>query len=628
MAYSRSGYRRPSSAVLPFQIKPLQLFPGVSALRTGVVVLAVMALFRAPAGAADVDIVPLDEVREGMVGLGYTVFRGGRIETFTVEVLGVMVNSAPRRNTILARLEGGPLAESGVIAGMSGSPVYVDGRLLGAVSSGYLYSKQPIAGITPIEEMLSIPSKSWSPDASHALRLATPAAVGAHLLAIENGRPPSPLASFTAARSVAAGPASPMIPVMIAGLEPRALTKAFGFFEAFGLTPVQAAGVARSRDDVGDELVPGSPVAVELIRGDLNIAAYGTVTARDGDQILAFGHPLFNVGSVDFPIASAGVITVLPSIASSFKISTLGKTVGALRQDRSAGVLGEIGAIAPMIPVRLGLKNGDNPMQDFVFELASHRLLSPVLVEISLLNTLQASEKLVGASTVSLSGQIEIDGHDDIVLDHFFSGDAAAPSMASLVASITQILLDNPFSPATVDGITLIVDYHEGSRYALLDRVWTDKRQVRPGEEVLVKAFLSRIGAADEVVEMRVRVPEATPKGAIELIIGDASSMVAFEARTQRYVPRTLDQLIDLINGLRKSSSLYAMLSRPDHGVAVNGVKMTRLPPSAYSLIVGGDAGNMLLPIRQARLAEIAAPSRSQVSGFKKVRLEVLESQR
>ena len=584
------------------------------------VCLTAVTAFAGPA------ILPLDEIEPGMVGTGVTVFEGGRLDEFQAEILGVLENTSPGRNTILATLSGGPLAESGVIAGMSGSPVYVDGKLLGAVSSGYLFSKRPIAGITPIEEMLSIPSRDWGADSRPLYRTAAPEELQARLVAIERGEIEGPAASF-AARAPGLHPAAmALTPVVVSGVEPRVYERAAALFGRFGLKPMQGAGVARSRKPATTpaELAPGSPVAIELIRGDLNIAAFGTVTNRDGDDVLAFGHPLFNVGTVRFPLAASDVVTVLPSVYSSFKISSMGPTLGALVQDRSTGVLGKLGAEAPMIPVRLGLQRGDNPLDEFSFELATHRLLSPVLVELSLLNSLLATEKLIGAQTVSLRGRIAVDGYPEVELDHFFSGDQAASSMAGMIAAILQALLDNPFEAAPVRDLELEVDYLEDNRYALLDRVGVASTRVRPGEEIEVKAFLRRVREGDDVITSRIRVPEGTPPGPCDLIVGDAAALGQFEARSERYVPQSLGQLIELINDLRKASSVYTLLSRADAGVAVNGAKLRRLPPSAYSLLVDPRAGDTLLPIRRSTIREVETPSSYQLSGFRMVKLEVL----
>lgn len=592
--------------------------------RCGLPLLASLMLPASVPAAPAPAILPLAEVRRGMIGTGRTVFAGGAIEDFEVEILGVLENSAPRHATILARLAGGPLAESGVIQGMSGSPVYVDGKLIGAVSSGYLFSLAAIAGITPIESMLAIGERGAADPDSRGLYLGATANVQERIRAIELGTFVSPLRVASRA-AVVAGANLPIVPIVLSGLSPAVFESAAGFFRASGLVPVQGEGVARAIEPAAaaTELGPGSPFAVEFIRGDFNIAAYGTVTSRDGDDILAFGHPLFDLGTVSFPIATADVVTVLPSTYSSFKISGLGRTVGALVQDRSSGVLGKMGAEAPMIPVHVGIKRGDNPLVGFSFEVATHRMLTPVLLEMSLTNTLTVIEKSIGASTLMLRGRIAIEGQDDIVLDHFASGDQAGPGLAGLVAAIAQVVLDNPFARARIRSVDVIFDYLEDNRWATLDRVWTDRQTVKAGESIGIRAFLTRVRQDGVSVPLDVRIPEDTPPGQLDLVVGDAAGFAQLEARSERYQPRSLAQIVSLINKLRNGSTLYVALSRPDAGIAVNGFRHNRLPPSAYQLMVGGAGAENLLPIRRVTLGEIEIPSTHQVVGLKTVSIQV-----
>ena len=222
-----------------------------------------------------------------------------------------------------------------------------------------------------------------------------------------------------------------------------------------------------------------------------------------------------------------------------------------------------------------------------------------------------------------LRGRISIEGQEDIVLDHFQSGDQAGSALAGLVAAIAQVVLDNPYARARILGVDVIFDYLEDNRWATLDRVWTGRQTVKAGESIEVRAFLTRAREGSVILPLTVRIPEDTPPGDLELVVGDAAGLAQLEARSERYQPRSLAQLVALINQLRKGSTLYVALSRPDAGIAVNGFRHNRLPPSAYQLMVGGAGAENLLPIRRVTLREIEIPSAYQVVGLKTVGIRV-----
>ena len=386
------------------------------------VLLLAVVLVSWPAAAPR--YMPVDEVRPGMVGIGRTVFEGDRLEEFKVHILGVLRNVVgPRRNLVLARLEGGPLASTGVIAGMSGSPVYVDGRLLGAVAFSLgQFSKEPIAGITPITEMIEAagPQARRAPIATRpALQVPmTPESAAASLRQAFAwfqrpfaDRPEDIVASAGLTASARVGVllrpiATPLALSGFSGGIGDSLSAAFrdsGFIPMPGATP-QAASAGSSTTG-SQRLRPGDAVGINLITGDLTMGATGTVTEVDGDQVYAFGHPFYNLGPTQFPMTRAFVYTLLPSLSSSMKISTTGETIGTFRQDRATAIAGTLGKGPDLIPVRISLDTERGLKKSFSFEVVNDQLFTPLLTYVSIVNTLTVVRARVWRRHVRGEGQ-------------------------------------------------------------------------------------------------------------------------------------------------------------------------------------------------------------------------------
>ncbi|HEX3113548.1 MAG TPA: SpoIVB peptidase S55 domain-containing protein [Candidatus Eisenbacteria bacterium] len=289
-------------------------------------------------------VFPVDSVRTGMTGYGLTVFEGTKVDTFQVTILGVLRGYRPGANLVLARAEGHNLERTGIIAGMSGSPVYIHGKLLGAIAYAWAFNKDPVGGITPVEEMLSLfppPGQPTPDDVDQRLGLADFGADGAPADTPAPGT--NPLEDPTGVRAIAA-------PLTLSGFTPEAVSFLQPWLERRGF--VVSPGGGYQPGVVCDSLVPGSAVGVELIRGDWSAAAIGTLTYRDGDRLLAFGHPFVAMGWVRFPLTAATIHTIFASQQISTKVGSPSTTCGTLVADRSIGVSGELGTPPAMIPVR------------------------------------------------------------------------------------------------------------------------------------------------------------------------------------------------------------------------------------------------------------------------------------
>ncbi|HSW49966.1 MAG TPA: SpoIVB peptidase S55 domain-containing protein, partial [Bryobacteraceae bacterium] len=422
---------------------------------------------------------PLADVRPGMQATGRTVFSGSQIEEFRAEILGVLENAGPRQSLILARLSGGPLASTGVLQGMSGSPVYIDGRLAGAVAMTFAYSKEPIAALRPIEDMLSAAARE--PERRVRAR--------ASLTDTDLTQTLEPASSVLAGGARLVDVATP---VSFGGFTKNSLEQFGPKLRALGLEPQQGiAGGGRLKPGFGDPktLEPGSMISVQLLTGDMSVSADGTVTHVDGARVYAFGHRLLSLGSTDIPFARSDVITLVPNLSSSFKISVPREWMGTIRADHSTGVSGEIGRKAAMIPFTIAVTSHSGTeaaarRQVYAMEMVNDGVLSPLLVQMALASTVDATERAVGNSTLAVRGEIRFEeSATPIRLSSTFAGEAGLSQMASLAAAtpLAYALQSGFDGLRRLRGIDIEVDTYPERRRAQIDQAWTSGREVRPG---------------------------------------------------------------------------------------------------------------------------------------------------
>jgi hypothetical protein len=572
---------------------------------------------------AQVPILPFDQVEAGMTGTGRTVFQGTRIESFEVEILGKLPNIGPDQNLILARCSGGPLEETGVLAGMSGSPVTVDGKLIGAVAYSWGFAKAPLAGITPIEEMLSIAALD-SP--SPALRSgALPS--GLELLAPLHA--PQELEEFfldTAAGFLRrpAGALPVAVPLAVAGMGSRGLGRVAPFLDGTGFLPVQAGSVGA---DAGPSPVvePGSAVGLKLVRGDLEMTAIGTVTWVDDDRVLAFGHPLFGLGQVDLPMTGADVQMLLPSLMRSARLATPLSEIGALRQDRASGVFGRLDADPRMIPVRFQVGEPGRADRVYSFDIADDPLLSPLLLYLSLNGILSGRERPLGSATVRLKegSVIKMAEGADVALDNMFAGTSAFDYGTGITAYILYLLMNNTWTPPEIAGVNLILEYDDAPLSATIRRAALDRYRARAGETVQATVVLAPYRGRDRIYTASLKIPEETPPGTLELQVGSAIAIARAEVQREPILPRDLEQLIRLINTLRRNDRVYLSATREDSGVLLQGARLPNLPPSVASVLSRPRSkGNFVVVPRRSVLEEIILTEYA-VQGAARVELEV-----
>jgi hypothetical protein len=600
-----------------------------------VVAIAALGFVRLPASTA---LMPVDEVKPGMVGVGKTVFEGVELKEFKVEILGVLKNvAAPQRNLILARLEGGPLAETGVIAGMSGSPVYIDGRLVGAVSYSIgAFPKEPIAGITPIGEMIEATNENASRRPTAQARLDLPitpehftSALRAtyERIAMFADRPGDVQAiGLPASTGAEMGALLRPIatPLVMSGMDRATTALVSSMFRESGFTPVLSAAEGADEPKSNGPVRPGDPVGVSLLGGDSEMGASGTITYIDGDKLYAFGHPFFNFGPTAYPMTRAHVYTSLPSLMSSFKIATLGDVIGTVKQDRPTAIAGTLGKGPDVIPITVTLESDRSPKRTFHYTAVNDQLFTPLLTYVAIFNTLGNYERQFGPVTFTVKGTASFDRHQDLAFEDIFTGDATIPSASAYVAGPITMLLANDIEPITMKSVDVTVTATEQSRSATIERVWLDEVHPRAGRTVPLKVLTRSYRGKETISTIPIEIP-ANASGQLTVMVTDGKQLNQIEQRELRrsVQPQSVSQMIKALNETRRNNRIYVRLLTGTPGAVVNGEAMTSLPPSVLSVLEGDRSGGSFTPIRSAALGEWELAMDSAISGTRALTIDL-----
>jgi SpoIVB peptidase S55 len=591
---------------------------------------------------ATTPLMSLDEVRPGMVGVGRTVFEGTELKDFKVHVLGILRNvQGPRRNLILARLEGAELAESGVAQGMSGSPVYIDGRLVGAVSYSIgAFSKEPIAGITPIEEMkdaTAMPARAGTQQARVKLDLPiTREGLAAALSAVYAriapfaARPADVQAiGMPAASGAQIGAMLRPIstPLLLSGFDPETVDMIAGPFSGAGFTPlVTGAASADQRPAPAGPLREGDAIGVSLITGDLEMGATGTITHIDADRIYAFGHPFYNLGPAEFPMTRAYVYTVLPSLMTSFKISSMGETIGTMTQDRATAIAGTLGKGPRLVPMTVTLERDTpgSPKRTLTYQLVNDQLFTPLLAYVAMFNTLGSYERQFGAATFTVASRARLEGHPDLAVNDVFTGDNPILGASTAVAGPLTMLLSNDIEKVTLNGLDVSIRSSETPRSATIERVWLDELKPRAGRVTQLKVLTRTYRGEEKISTIPIEIP-ASAKGDLSILVTDGRQLNALEQRDFRrsLQPQTLAQLLRALNETRRNNRIYVRLLTGRPGAVVNGEAMAALPPSVLAVLESDRNGGSFTPIRSATVGEWELPMDSAVTGSRSLTIEI-----
>jgi hypothetical protein len=527
-----------------------------------------------------VETIPVSEIHAGMHGVAYTVFQGTKPESMGVEVLGILKNAnGPKGDIILVRLSGEKAEYTGVVAGMSGSPVYLNGKLAGALAFRIgEFSKEPIAGVTPIAEMLEINAMDRSPGnnagSAKVVRSTTPTSGPG----VENV-PTQDYANYL--KPIEA-------PLVFTGFSQDAMQRFAPQFAQAGIVPVMGVGsVSESKQP--EPLEPGSAISAILVRGDIDIAATCTVTYMDAQHLLACGHPLLQFGMVDLPMTKAEVLATLPSPLNAFKIVNATEAVGAFVQDRHTGIMGEFGKQPEMIPVTLQIHGGATDKQ-FHYEVLNNANLSPLAMMATVFNALHGVNEYGEDTTYRMNGRISVNGYPDVTVQNMFApsdgGQPAAVMAAMSLGERFSRIYDNPYTVPGVRGVKLDFDLVRERRWARLEGARTDLIEARPGDNITIETVLRPYRGDVIVHQIPIHIPTSTSKGPLRILVSDGETL----DRVRRGGPQLgrkmdLASTIALLNKQHVNNRVYVSLLEADPEAMVADKVMPTLPFSIMNVM-------------------------------------------
>jgi len=567
--------------------------------------------------AGKVEILPLKEVKPGMQATAWTVFSGTEPEAMPVEIVGIWKNYlGPKQDVILCKL-GGRGKETGVAAGMSGSPVYFDGKLMGAISLRMgVFSPDAICGITPIESMLEIrefdnsrPSDAKTPEKVVAQLGDAPSVPGANLAFIQQID----------------------TPMVFSGFSQTVLKQFEPMFSQMGVTAVQggaSAGNLSAKPAAGWEksLNPGQAVSGVLVSGDMSATGMGTVTYNDGKRILAFGHPFYNLGPIDMPMAKSEIMMVFSSSYQPTKFGSATEVVGALKQDRYTGIMGELGAEAPTVPVHvrvrsLGTGGTVIGQKDLNFNVFVHQKWTPLLMNMTLANSLQEMNEFADEITYRISGDVQLGGNQKLHVSTVQTGtDAMAPVPLTLGAwwgdKFTRLFANNVTTP-NLKQVECTVDLLPDRRIMAVDTAWTPSGEVTAGTEIPVKVFLRPYRGEPIEQNLTVKIPADLPKGEHRILLSDAVTLNRLQSTavsSNRYldVPET----VSLLNQERGNNRLYVSVVQRRPTYYTEDKTLPALPLSVLNVLQSQrSAGRALTGIAESAEEELSIPFDQMVTG-------------
>jgi len=584
------------------------------------------------------------EIKPGMKGIGYTVFENNKIESFGVEVLEVVYNYFPSRSVIIVKLIGDRVEHTGVASGMSGSPIYINNKLVGALAFRFgNFMKDPIAGVTPIHEMLKIFEKEKLRKIETADRSLPGRVNNTKNFSNRNGARRFDLITLLKSKiSSQFENFQPIkMPLIISGLQPQIYEKLAPELIQTNFELLPGGKVARrAQTNFNVSLKPGEAVSSALIHGDFDISAMGTVTYRDGKKILAFGHPLFDSGPVNLPMAKSSVITTLSSMYASNKFGTTTDIIGTIRQDRSTGIMGVLGEMPSMIPVAISFSSPIFKEKQFHLNLVndpSNYSILPVFFWISLVNIIESVRLANSDYALQLNGKIEIDGYDNVVLSNlyaggqqgFFSGKGTDISEAAYdIAMTLRELLINKFQITKIKQIELHFRVIPGQKTAMIEKVFFNKNRIKPGDTLSV--FIQLKPYHREIIELQkqIIIPETIEGKRLILAVGGGAQIMSWERKVGiiRSSPQNFIDLIRILNQSRKNNEIILQLKMKDQGGVIHGKDFPTLPPSILDVLNQKKADKSYQPVKEKILKEWNIITDFSIQGGRLFKLRVKDN--
>jgi hypothetical protein len=579
-------------------------------------------------------MMPVSDVKKGMKGYGLTVFEGNKVEKFDVEIIGVLNQIGPGQDLILARVDAPIIRRAGVMAGMSGSPIYIDGKVIGALAYSWQFAKEPVAGITPIGEMLKIAEAG---PGGATIAAAAPRMTGAAFLdAITNGKSETVfeklLTDLSARQMSSVGGAQRIsLPISLGSFAPETITRFGKHLDNMGFVsvPMGASTASKSASIDGKKLfAPGDPVGAVLVNGDFGVAATGTVTHVDGNRVYAFGHPFLDMGEISFPMAQADVVGFLPSLASSFKFANTGNVVGALRQDRAPGIMGFIGESAPMLPVEL-IVEGSGPSKTYRVNVVRHPQLSPLMLAMAADSVVANAQRAAGERTVVLDSEIKLKGFEPIRLREGWAGAQARQAIPAYLAVISGYLISNEFRDAEIESVKVHLRHDDQLKIARLVEAaieTPESGRISPGDTVRVRTVLKPYRGDSFVETFDVKIPDDQTAGNSYLLVGSGSVANQIDFSLVPPDPQTLEQVLAVLRRLRPSTDLTVGLYTSGEGAVTAGVYLPNLPPSIRAVVTDDTSNGAKAPVRYHAASRDARSLGYIVDGVVKIDVDVRPS--
>ena len=576
------------------------------------------------------DILPLSEVHPGMQGYAYTIFAGDQIEKFDLEVLGIMPNFlGPKQSIILVQLKGPKVEHTGVVAGMSGSPVYLDGKLAGALSLKLgIFTKEPIAGVTPIADVLNPPVPS---SASQPARSGQYTAQQFSPPSLPNDSSSNPANDFAAQQiTLPSGAALEPIetPLVFSGFQASALRQFSSQLQSYGFVAAQGGTAAPRPDD--SQLKPGDMAGMVLVQGDASINSACTVTAVQADRVFLCGHPFLSLGDVQIPMARSRVLATLSSDMASTKIVNVGGSIGTITGDHLTAVTGKLGMSPAMIPLELTLSVAGAEKQ-LHFQLVNHPRLTPILVALTTFSGLTQNSLYGEGTTLHLSGEIQLKNHAPVQIENTFApGDALSPDglpIALTMQSIFSRLFTNNFEATAIERVSLRVESVPGRHSFTIESAWLEKGEAAPGETLRVRVLLRPYRGPAQVQETTVRVPDQVTRGTmLRVLVSDADMLNRASrgfAATGAGASASLDQLIALLNRERRNDRLYVGLFAPSPTMLWEDKELPNVPLSQINIVDGRPAPGTVQVLRESLSSESSIPLGGPVAGVISLNLQI-----
>ena len=573
---------------------------------------------------------PLSQVQKGMKGYGLTVFDGNKVEKFDVEIIGVLNRVGPGQDLIMARVDGPIVRRTNIMHGMSGSPVFIDGKVIGALAYAWQFSKEPIAGITPIDEMLRIAQVSAG---GPTLAAATPRITGSEFLkAVAMGESEKAfekiIAGLGAQQATAMGGARRIaLPISLGSFAPETVSRFSPIFDSMGFVSVPMGGTASASSGAATktDFEPGDAVGAMLLNGDFSAAATGTVTHIEGSRIYAFGHPFLDIGEISFPMTTAEIIGFVPSVASSFKLANTGQVVGAFRQDRSPGIMGVLGETAPMIPVQLTV-DGSGLQKSYNVSVVKHPQLSPLMLAMAADSVVANAQRAAGERTVVLESEIKLKGFEPIKLREGWAGAQARQAIPAYLAVISAYLISNEFRDAELESVKIHLRHDDQLKIARLVEatvVPPEKGRISPGDTVKIRAVLKPFRGESFVETFVVTIPDDQRFGNAYLLVGSGTVANQIDFTLVPPDPRTLEHVLGVLRRLKPSTDLTVGLYSTGEGAVTAGVYLPNLPPSIRAVVTDDTSNSAQAPVRYYASSQQARTLGYIIDGAVKIDVDI-----